>query len=415
MESEKQMEKIKELIKDKKIQAAILIVFVCMLFIIVFAASRLGKSRQSGHGVAEASNTDSVKTVSTEDSKSAEKGTEKKTGIELETDVQGNVSSVVTENGETIDLASNEVETEIKPDGSVSYKLADGSEIVVNQNGTAKVNRKEEVSQPPQSVTNVKETTVAANGSGQAGENTSSDKGEETTIKPESPTVQNTQPPSNTVNPPTQPLTAEPPVQLSTACQHVNTTRKVTTAATSSSHGAWAVVCDSCGSTLETGTIHSYGAYSVDLGGGQTATVYGYFDDEIADEIFKQLNTYRQENGLPVLENRFNEESKIRAMECAYLFSHDRPNGGEFWINDLIGGENLGMLGSGIIVSTETPKSLIAAELMKNWKNSYGHNANMLTEDELGGVGVFVSMVIDSDGIANREAIYAVQNFGTEY
>lgn len=57
---------------------------------------------------------------------------------------------------------------------------------------------------------------------------------------------------------------------------------------------------------------------------------------------------------------------------------------------------------------------MIATELMKSWKNSPGHNANMLTEDELGGVGVFVKMVIDTNGIADREKIFAVQSFGTE-
>ena len=39
----------------------------------------------------------------------------------------------------------------------------------------------------------------------------------------------------------------------------------------------------------------------------------------------------------------------------------------------------------------------------------------MLTECELGGVGVFVKIIVDSDGIASRESIYATQNFGTEY
>ncbi len=425
------MEKLKELIQSKKILAVILIVCVGILFIIVFISNRLGKSKQAD-GVIEASNTDSVKTVHTEDTKSTQKNTEeeKKTELELGTDAQGNVSSVVTENGETIDLTSGEIETETKADGSIAYKLADGSEVVVNQDGTAKVNKKEDVSQTTAS-TSVKETSsVSVSHSSQIQENASSDKREENTKSQEEnteavpPVSQNTQPSNNgqqqqpsepATMPAPQPPVPEPPAPQPTECQHINTTRKVTTAATESSHGAWATVCNGCGTTLETGSIHAYGAYSVDIGGGQTTTVYGYFDDGIADEIFKQLNTYRQENGLPALENRFHEEAKIRAMECAYLFSHDRPNGEEFWINEMIGGENLGVLQNGIIISTETPESLIATELMQSWKNSYGHNANMLTEDELGGVGVFVSMVVDSDGIASRESIYATQNFGTEY
>lgn len=427
------MERIKELIQNKKVLAAILIVCVGLLFIAVFVSNRLGKSRQAEHGVVEASDTDSVKTVHTDDTKPAEKNSEaeEKTEIELETDAQGNVSSVVTKNGETIDLTSGEIETETKVDGSVSYKLADGSEVVVNQDGTAKVNKKEEISQTVAS-TSVKETSfVSENHSSQTQGNISSDKGEEVTERQEEnteaiPSVsQNTKPSNNgqqqtsesATVPAPEPSVPETPAPQPTECQHTSTTRKVTTAATESSHGAWATVCNGCGTTLETGSIHAYGAYSVDIGGGQT-TVYGYFDDGIADEIFKQLNTYRQENGLPVLENRFHEESKIRAMECAYLYSHDRPNGKNSWdLNELMGGENLAKLESGMLwwQAAENSPSMVATEIMQSWKNSYGHNANMLTEDELGGVGVFVSMVVDSDGIASRESIYAAQNFGTEY
>ena len=426
------MEKIKELIQNKKVLAVILIVCVGLLFTAVFVSNRLGKSRQAEHGVVEVSNTDAVKTANTEDIK-AEKNTEaeEKTEIELETDAQGNVSSVVTENGETIDLTSGEIETETKADGSVSYKLADGSEVVVNQDGTAKVNKKEEVSQTIAGI-NMKETSsISENHSSQTQGNVSSNKGEEFTERQEEnteavpPVSQNTQPSNNgqqqTFEPATVPApessVPEPPAPQPTECQHTSTTRKVTTAATESSHGAWATVCNGCGTTLETGSIHAYGAYSVDIGGGQTTTVYGYFDDGIADEIFKQLNTYRQENGLPALENRFHEEAKIRAMECAYLYSHDRPNGEEFWINEMIGGENLNMSKRNALwwLAAENSPSMVATELMQSWKDSYGHNANMLTEDELGGVGVFVTMVVDSDGIPSRDTIYAAQNFGTEY
>lgn len=381
------MEKVKELIQNKKILAVILIVCVGILFVAVVVSNSLGKSRQAEDGVIEASNTDCVKTVHTEDTKS-EKNTELEKKTELETDIQGNISSVVVENDET----------------------------------------KEESSQ---SVTNVKETaSVSENHSSQTQGNISSDEGEEVTERQEenieaiSSVSQNTQPSNNgqqqqpsepATMPAPQPPVPEPPAPQPTECQHINTTRKVTTAATESSHGVWATVCNGCNITLETGSIHAYGAHNVDIGGGQTTTVYGYFDDEIADEVFKQLNTYRQENGLPVLENRFHEEAKIRAMECSYLYSHDRPNGEKFWINELIGVENIDYMTGGIMLSIDTPPSLIAISIMNDWKNSEGHNANMLTDCELGGVGVFVSMVVDLDGIPSRDTVYAVQSFGTEY
>lgn len=384
------MKKIKELIQNKKVLAAILIVCVGILFVAVVVSNSLGKSRQAEHGVIEASNTDCVKTVHTEDTKS-EKKTEAEKKTELETDIQGNISSVVVENDEA----------------------------------------KEESSQ---SVTNVKETvSVSENHSSQTQEKVSSDKGEESTKRQEEntetvPSVsQDTQPSNNgQQQPSSEPVTVpapqlpvpELPTPQPTECQHINTTRKVTTAATESSHGAWATICNACGTTLETGSIHAYGAHSVDIGGGQTTTVYGYFDDEIADEVFKQLNTYRQENGLPILENRFHEEAKIRAIECVYLFSHDRPNGKETWdMNALMEGENLGMLKKNMLwwLAAENSPSMVATELMQNWKNSDGHNLNMLSEEELGGVGVFITMLVDSDGIPNRGPVYAVQGFGTEY
>lgn len=284
------MERIKELIQNKKVLAAILIVCVGLLFIAVFVSNRLGKSRQAEHGVVEASDTDFVKTVHTDDTKPAEKNSEaeEKTEIELETDAQGNVSSVVTKNGETIDLTSGEIETETKVDGSVSYKLADGSEVVVNQDGTAKVNKKEEISQTVAS-TSVKETSfVSENHSSQTQGNISSDKGEEVTERQEEnteaiPSVsQNTKPSNNgQQQPSSEPVTVpapqlpvpEPPAPQPTECQHINTTRKVTTAATESSHGAWATVCNGCGTTLETGSIHAYGAHNVDIGGGDRKSV----------------------------------------------------------------------------------------------------------------------------------------------
>ena len=34
-------------------------------------------------------------------------------------------------------------------------------------------------------------------------------------------------------------------------------------------------------------------------------------------------------------------------------------------------------------LAAENSPSMVATELMQNWKNSQGHNANMLTESEL--------------------------------
>lgn len=425
MESGKRMEKIKELIQNKKVMAAILIVFVCALFIIVFVSSRLGKARQPEHGAMEASNTDSVKIVSTENTKPVEKDTAKIADMELETDAQGNISSVITENGETIDLASNEVETETKADGSISYKLADGSEIVVNQDGTTNINKKEETaskSQPSADI-NLKETTktVTVDNSSQGGENISSNKGEENTTGIKLP-VSDTQPSGNTAQEPLKPTEPQTPAQTvqepskspesttpqSTVCQHISTAKKVSVAATASSEGTWEKVCTNCGQVLETGAIHPYGAYEVDLGNGQTATIYGYYDNEVADEVYSRLNTYRQENGLNTLERVFDEQSKIRVVECVYDFGHIRPNGTELGdMHKYLFGENCSQRVTGLDT---------AQAFMDGLKASPGHNSNMLDSDcTMCGISVFHRIDFDEYGIPFSNMAFMVQHFGFEW
>ena len=44
--------------------------------------------------------------------------------------------------------------------------------------------------------------------------------------------------------------------------------------------------------------------YTVNLKNGETTTVVGYFDREMADEIFTQLNEYRTSKGLPTFKTR---------------------------------------------------------------------------------------------------------------
>ena len=429
------MEKLKELIQNKKILAVILIVCVGILFITVFVSNRLGKSKQAEYGVVEASNTDSVKTAHI-DVKPTEKNTEaeKKTKMELETDAQGNVSSVVTENGETIDLTSGEIETETKADGSVSYKLADGSEVVVNQDGTAKVNKKEDVSQTTAS-TSVKEiSSVSVSHSSQIQENASSDKREENTKSQEEnteevpPVSQNTQPSNNgqqqqtseattqqQVSKPVQKPSEQEPVQPTkpaepqpTVCQHNSITKKVSKEATADSEGIWEKSCTSCGQVLETGSIHSYAAYEIDLGNGKSATIYGYYDNKVADEVYFRLNTYRQENGVNILERVFDEQSKIRVVECAYDFSHIRPNGGTPEdMHPYMFGENCGNARTGLDT---------AQAFMDGLKNSPGHNSNMLDSDcTMCGISVFHRMDFDEYGIPYSNMTFIVQNFGFEW
>ena len=83
-------------------------------------------------------------------------------------------------------------------------------------------------------------------------------------------------------------------------------------------------------------------------------------------------NAYREENGLDTLNYKesLQDEADIRAREISYSFSHTRPNGTKWYtlnVNEM-NGENLA---SGYR-EVET--------VMEGWKNSPGHNANLLHE-----------------------------------
>ena len=107
----------------------------------------------------------------------------------------------------------------------------------------------------------------------------------------------------------------------------------------------------------------------------RTTTVKGHIDVQMESQIFDMVNQYRKEQGL--------EERAIlspgsaamqaavdtRAVEISYSFSHTRPNGlTPFSFSDApeICAEN---------IAAGYPD---AQSVMTGWKNSPGHNANML-------------------------------------
>jgi len=153
-------------------------------------------------------------------------------------------------------------------------------------------------------------------------------------------------------------------------CYHRTTHEELVRESTSTEEGLVNVVCDSCRSVRGTRTIPAYSAYCVDIGNGQYETVYGIFVDSEAQNVFALLNEYRQSMGLNALSwnSNMNQASRIRGYECAKNFSHTRPNGTPWYtVNEtLLNGEN-------IAVGYTTAESV-----MKGWKESKGHNDNML-------------------------------------
>ena len=118
--------------------------------------------------------------------------------------------------------------------------------------------------------------------------------------------------------------------------------------------------CTTCGTVLSEETI-----ITIDMGNGETKQICGVFDEQKAKETFEQTNAYRIKNGLNELTwmPTWEKYSKIRAVEISELYSHNRPNG-ELTIT----GENIAW-GCSLDSSDK---------VMTSWKNSSGHNANLL-------------------------------------
>lgn len=147
--------------------------------------------------------------------------------------------------------------------------------------------------------------------------------------------------------------------------------------------------CLGCHELLEEGTIPVLPAmdreFVVDMGGGETKTLVGHLDEAMAQEVFDLLNAYRVENGLTPLSHNaaLAEGTAIRAPEACALFSHTRPNG-QKWnsVSKSAHGENLAKLYRS------------AQSAMTGWKNSPGHNANMLDPDyRSAAIGVFAEQI----------------------
>lgn len=108
--------------------------------------------------------------------------------------------------------------------------------------------------------------------------------------------------------------------------------------------------------------------------------------EEYANEVFRLLNKYRNENGLNELvwDDTLAEVAKIRAPELVHTWSHIRPDGTKYvdildeinYPSPLVG-ENLGKLQT-------TPE-----EVMQMWKDSPGHNKNLLGDFNKVGISVY--------------------------
>lgn len=117
---------------------------------------------------------------------------------------------------------------------------------------------------------------------------------------------------------------------------------------------------------------------------------------ELSNLIIENINDWREENGLNRLETLefMNDACMVRAEELSINNSHTRPNGkaAASVYEDLFGAS---MGGLENIASNQALLSVTLVDaadtLFEQWKNSSGHNANMLSNTEYIGCGVYVN------------------------
>lgn len=89
-----------------------------------------------------------------------------------------------------------------------------------------------------------------------------------------------------------------------------------------------------------------------------------------AKAAFDQVNAQRTAAGLGALtwSNGLEQASAVRAVEASQVWSHNRPDGTEYWTvnSNLVYGENLAMGYSS------------ASDAVTAWMNSYSHRDNIL-------------------------------------
>ncbi len=170
----------------------------------------------------------------------------------------------------------------------------------------------------------------------------------------------------------------------------------VTTPATDNSEGIQELRCSNCDHMISRDTLprgsQNTQDYEIDMGGGETKTIRGFYNHDYEQQVLDMLNAYRVENGKKALINldSIAEAAAIRGKEQGVLFSHTRPNGLPFHsVLNYARGEN-------IALGYATPENV-----MQGWKDSSGHNQNMLRDVYLKvGISCFFEEHIDSSGYA---------------
>ncbi|MCQ2466216.1 MAG: DUF4214 domain-containing protein [Clostridia bacterium] len=157
-------------------------------------------------------------------------------------------------------------------------------------------------------------------------------------------------------------------------------------------------------SVPSTGVDKSVKSYSINTTSGDVI-ITGYYDTQMAYDIFILLNNYRQANGVAPLEwnGTMVVGTNVRATEIVYTWDHYRPNGHLF---NTVPNGNM-MRGENIAKASYST----AQGFFDEWKNSPGHNSNML-DSSYKTVSISVFVADSGNPYAGPYYYFAVQNFG---
>ena len=145
---------------------------------------------------------------------------------------------------------------------------------------------------------------------------------------------------------------------------------------------------------------------STSYSGLYPVTISGSNDYDSAYQVLELLNSYRRENSLSelVMDQSLLNVGMRRAAETALFYDHTRPNGDYFFTAFPLQFTQ-GKSSENIAAGYGTPELV-----MSGWKDSPGHNANMLTpEHQSVGIGAFV----DRNGTRYWVQVFSGQS-GTE-
>lgn len=144
--------------------------------------------------------------------------------------------------------------------------------------------------------------------------------------------------------------------------------------------------------------------YNIHVGNGQYVQVYGHFDEYYADQVIQQLNAYRVANGLGELEKHtaLMNAAKVRGVEITHTWSHTRPDGSSCFTAIE---EDFWSMGENVAMGQSNPTAVMTA-----WKNSQGHNENMLMSHY-----TYIGVSCFRAKVGNGYYNYWVQMFGRKY